>query len=105
VFAGGDDATGPASVVAAIGAGEKAAVAIDKALTGADHAFWRRETDVATAFDPDADPVPYDRAPVEELPVAARVTGFDEVELGWTAEVALAEARRCLRCDYGKYCS
>jgi len=35
--------------------------------------------------------------------VDARVTNFDEVELGWAAKVALAEARRCLRCDYGKY--
>ena len=38
-------------------------------------------------------------------PVAGRVTNFDEVELGWAAEVAIAEAKRCLRCDYGKYCS
>jgi NADPH-dependent glutamate synthase beta subunit-like oxidoreductase len=42
---------------------------------------------------------------VEELAVAGRVTNFDEVELGWAAEVAIAEAKRCLRCDYGKYCS
>ncbi len=37
--------------------------------------------------------------------MAARVTNFDEVELSWAAQVAVAEARRCLRCDYGKYCS
>jgi NADH-quinone oxidoreductase subunit F len=105
VFAGGDAVTGPASVVAAIGAGEKAAVAIDEFLTGANHAFWRREFEVPTAYDPDADPVEYDRAAVEELPLEQRVAGFDEVELGWAAPVAVAEARRCLRCDYGKYCS
>jgi len=105
VFAGGDAVTGPASVVEAIGAGEKAAVSIDEYLTGANHAFWRRAYDVGTHFDPDADPVEYDRAAVDELPLEQRVSTFDEVECGWEAEVALAEARRCLRCDYGKYCS
>jgi len=103
VFAGGDDVTGPASVVEAIAAGEKAAVAIDEYLTGANHAFWRRDVEVPTDFDPDADPVDYGRAEVPELPVEQRVCGFDEVELCWDREVALAEARRCLRCDYGKY--
>jgi len=105
IFAGGDAVTGPASVVAAIGAGEKAAVAIDAHLSGANHAFWRREVAVDTAFDPDADP---DETPRAEVPVVAatmRIGGFDEVELSWPAEVAVAEARRCLRCDYGKSCA
>ena len=92
-------------MVEAIGAGEKAAAAIDQFLTGANHAFWRRDIEPPTFFDPDADPKPVDRHQVEELAVGARVTNFDEVELSWAAEVALAEARRCLRCDYGKYCS
>ncbi len=105
VFAGGDDVTGPASVVAAIGAGEKAAVGIDELLTGANHAFWRRDVEPQTEFDPDADPVETPRAAVDELPLQRRRTSFDEVELGWAAATALAEAKRCLRCDYGKYCS
>jgi NADH-quinone oxidoreductase subunit F len=105
VFAGGDDATGPSSVVEAIAAGERAAAGIDEFLTGANHAFWRRDIEPPTFFDPDLDPVEMPRHEVEELPVAARVSNFDEVELNWAAEVAVAEARRCLRCDYGKYCS
>ncbi len=105
VFTGGDAATGPSSVVEAIGAGEKAAAAMDEFLTGANHAFWRRDIEPPTFFDPDADPELVDRHAVEELAVGARVTNFDEVELGWAAEVAIAEAKRCLRCDYGKYCS
>jgi NADH-quinone oxidoreductase subunit F len=105
VFTGGDAATGPASVVEAIGAGEKAAAAMDELLTGANHAFWRRDIEPPTAFDPDADPEMVDRHAVEELAVGARVSNFDEVELSWAAEVAIAEAKRCLRCDYGKYCS
>jgi NADH-quinone oxidoreductase subunit F len=105
IFAGGDAATGPASVVAAIGAGEKAAVSIDTLLTGANHAFWRRDVEVDTAFDPDADPLETPRAVVPELAASVRVGGFDEVELSWAAETAVAEARRCLRCDYGKSCA
>jgi NADH-quinone oxidoreductase subunit F len=103
VFTGGDAATGPSSVVEAIGAGEKAAAAMDELLTGANHAFWRRDIEPPTFFDPDLDPEAVERHRVKELAVAGRVTNFDEVELGWAAEVAIAEAKRCLRCDYGKY--
>jgi NADH-quinone oxidoreductase subunit F len=105
IFAGGDAVTGPASVVAAIGAGEKAAVSIDAHLTGANHAFWRRDIEVDTAFDPDADPEETPRAGVPVVAANVRVGSFDEVELSWAAEVAVAEARRCLRCDYGKTCA
>ncbi|NLV71886.1 MAG: FAD-dependent oxidoreductase, partial [Actinobacteria bacterium] len=62
IFAGGDAATGPASVVEAVGAGERAAAAMDRYLTGEDHAFWRRPVVVDTYFDPDADPVETERA-------------------------------------------
>jgi NADH-quinone oxidoreductase subunit F len=78
---------------------------MDAFLTGSVHAFWRRDIEPPTFFDPDVDPELVERHPVEELVVAGRVDNFDEVELGWTADVAIAEAKRCLRCDYGKYCS
>ena len=39
LFAGGDAADGPSSVAEAIGAGERAAVGIDKYLTGEEHAI------------------------------------------------------------------
>ncbi len=32
------------------------------------------------------------------LPVKERVASFDEVELGYTEEMAIHEARRCLDC-------
>jgi NADH-quinone oxidoreductase subunit F len=103
VFAGGDATTGPSSVVEAIGAGERAAAGMDEQMTGANHAFWRRDIEPSVSFDPDADPELVDRHAVEELAVGQRVTNFDEVELSWAAQTAIAEARRCLRCDYGKY--
>ena len=61
-------ATGPASVVDAVAAGEKAAVGIDRLLTGENHAFWRRAQPIDTHFDPDADPVSYPRAEMVTLP-------------------------------------
>ncbi len=102
LFAGGDAVTGPASVVEAVGAGERAAVAIDQHLTGANHAFWRRDIAVDVFFDPDADPATTARASVVCLDPEARSCTFDEVELSWNLDTACAEARRCLRCDYGK---
>jgi NADH-quinone oxidoreductase subunit F len=102
IFAGGDATTGPASVVEAVGAGEKAAVAIDKYLTGEEHAFWRTEVAVDTYFDPEADPTATPRAKVVCLDPEARACTFDEVELSWSLDTACAEAKRCLRCDYGK---
>ncbi len=100
IFAGGDAASGPSSVAEAVGAGERAAVGIDRYLTGETHAFWRRIPDVDTAFDPDADPADYPRARMKLLPVNRRRNNFNEVELPFPENVAIREARRCLRCDY-----
>jgi NADH-quinone oxidoreductase subunit F len=102
IFSGGDAVLGPASVVEAIAAGERAAYGIDLYLTGEDHAFWRRDIDVDTAFDPDADPAPFAREPIETVPVERRRHNFCEVELPWSEAIAVRQARRCLRCDYGK---
>ncbi len=102
VFAGGDAMMGPSSVVMAIASGERAAVGIDRYFTGAEHAFWREAQEVKTDFDPDADPVPYPREKMQLLDVGRRRHNFDEVEQSWNEAVARRQARRCLRCDYGK---
>ena len=103
VFAGGDAVTGPATVVEAIGAGKRAAEAIDRFLSGIPQ--------------PKMPPVPVRRSRVEWLEVPAstkmtlrrpempllnlerRRTTFQQVELGYTENVVREEARRCLRCD------
>jgi NADH-quinone oxidoreductase subunit F len=105
LYAGGDAVVGPWSVVGAIAHGEKAAVAIDKALTGKDHAFWRKEKDVDTEFDPDVDPVQYGRAKLQSIPVNKRRNNFQEVEVPWSEPVARKEAKRCLRCDFRQPCN
>ena len=102
VFAGGDSVTGPMSVVHAIGDGERAAVGIDQFLSGEKHAFWRAEQANTTDYDPDADPVPYPREKLRMMPVDKRRSNFDEVEQSWNEAEAIRQARRCLRCDYGK---
>ncbi len=53
-------------------------------------------------FDPDADPCDTPRAVVGCVDPSVRACSFVEVELPWETDVALAEAHRCLRCDYGK---
>lgn len=100
IFAGGDVSTGPSSVIEAVADGEKAAAGIDAYLTGENNAFWREERKNDTAFDPDADPVSYDREKLPLIPVERRRCNFDEVEQPWDEATAIRQARRCLRCDY-----
>jgi NADH-quinone oxidoreductase subunit F len=100
IFAGGDAVDGPSSVIEAVAAGEKAAVGINDFLGGKSRAFWRKDNDVDTFFDPEADPVETPRAALKLVPVGKRMGNFTEVEATWSRTVALAEAKRCLRCDY-----
>jgi len=100
LYSGGDAVSGPSSVVEAVAGGERAAVAIDAQFTGAEHAFWQKEKACAVPFDPNAEPVRHPRAHMELLPVERRRENFSEVEQSWTEQVAVCEAKRCLRCDY-----
>ncbi len=102
IFAGGDVVTGPWSVIEATSSGEKAAVGIDTYLTGEDHAFWRQDKTTDVYFDPDAEPAPYPREKQPLIAVERRRNNFNEVEQPWSEAVALRQAKRCLRCDYGK---
>jgi NADH-quinone oxidoreductase subunit F len=100
IFAGGDAVYGPSSVIEAVAAGEKAAVGINRFLGGKTEAFWRKDHGVDTFFDPEADPVETPRAEPKLISVGKRRGNFTEVENTWSRSVALAEAKRCLRCDY-----
>ncbi len=125
VFAGGDCATGAATVVEGVGAGRKGAYAIDAWLKGADSAgvaaaIWREKP---RFFDIGAGAKSSARC--SEMPVIdgeARVAAFHssghvgaadndgafaEVEIGFDEETALVEAGRCLlcRCQAAGVCS
>ena len=102
IFAGGDCATeGSKTVIEAVAAGEKAAVGIDTFLSGKNNAFWREEKVVHTFFDPNAEPVTYQRSKMSLLPIERRKYNFNEVEQPWLEAEAVRQAQRCLRCDYG----
>ena len=102
IFAGGDAATGPMTVITAVSSGERAAVGIDAYLTGSTHAFWRVEKRNDTFFDPEADPSMVPRAKVCIMDSNRRKFNFEEVEMSWMENDAVRQANRCLRCDYGK---
>jgi len=103
IFAAGDAATGPATVIEAIGGGKRAAESIHRYLSGMPQ--------------PKMPPVPSRRGRIEWLEVPAstkmtlkrpdmpllnidrRRTTFQQVELGYSENMAREEARRCLRCD------
>ncbi len=98
VFAGGDVVTGPASVIEAIAAGRRAASSIDKYLGGdgvIDEVLIDPEEDAPFELEEGERP----RVPIRTLKVQERLGGFREVELGYSAEEAQSEARRCLMCD------
>ncbi|MCU0575842.1 MAG: [FeFe] hydrogenase, group A [Desulfobacterota bacterium] len=104
VFSGGDCVTGPDIAIAAIGAGQRAAAAIDQYVrTG--------------SVSPSAEPytcskgdwhdvpaetfkgiTPADRTEVQALEPSVRRNTFDESTVTWDTETAMAEAQRCLAC-------
>jgi NADH-quinone oxidoreductase subunit F len=100
VFAGGDAATGPGTVVEAIAAGKKAAVAIQRFLRGEPLRQPARTTLPETFIAPGAgEPAVGRRSEPPTLPVSSRHGSFMEVELPLRPEDARREAQRCLRCD------
>jgi heterodisulfide reductase subunit A len=107
IFAGGDAVTGPASVVDAIGAGIRAAESIHRYLRGQDlrqgrQLQWPDPKQIRVM---PTDPVQRGRRQsMVELPPAERAASFQEVEQGYTAEQAMAEAQRCLDCAVCSEC-
>jgi len=107
VFAAGDAATGPASVIKAIAQGRKAANAVDCYLrkvpfTPEPQVKPEDITDNPPAVEESDIKVP--RCKPEEIPLEKRIVNFDEVEKTFTEEQAIAEANRCLRCAVCSEC-
>jgi NADH-quinone oxidoreductase subunit F len=97
VFAGGDCTSGPASVIEAVAAGKRAAASIDRFLGGDGRLVPEEPVERKLSGELLEKETPRRRATV--LPPEKRRDSFREVELGYTYEVAMAEAARCLRCD------
>ncbi len=99
VFAGGDVVSGPATVVEAIAAGRKAAISIDKYLTGQSLECEEEAPNIIGIENLDVVEVKKRRRQkMPVLPLKKRIRSFKEVELGFTEMAALREADRCLQC-------
>jgi heterodisulfide reductase subunit A-like polyferredoxin len=98
IFAGGDVVSGPATVVDAIAAGKRAAVSIDRYLRGEDLKVGREEEVKLVEEVPKEGVEKRARQVIPLLPVEKRIRSFEEVETGFTEEMALQEAERCLSC-------
>jgi len=103
VFAGGDVVTGPRTVVEAIAAGKIAAVSIEKYLSGKslvkEHKLNRPSLYVEPIALTEEEIEKAKRPKVPTLSIKARKKNFKEVELGLSEEMAIKEAKRCLRCE------
>ena len=98
LFAGGDMVPGERTVTVAVGHGKQAARNIDAWLRGT--AYTHPDRPELATYER-LNTWYYSDAPATvrpQLDVARRITTFDEVTAGLTAETALFEARRCLSC-------
>lgn len=129
VFAAGDAATGPKSIVEAIGGGRRAAVSIHRYLTMKGSREHMRSISLApdgtlcietARYEEEKSPqyvVKYDRlANVEffekkprvqmrSIPALESLRGFDEVHRGYTKGEAIEEASRCFHCGHCFKCT
>ena len=99
VFAGGDCASGPASVIKAIAAAKVVAANIDEYL-GYHHEI---SCDVEIPEAHLDDRTPCGRVNLTEREACERVCDFEAVENCMTEKEAKQEASRCLRCDHFGY--
>jgi formate dehydrogenase major subunit len=109
VFAGGDAVTGADLAVRAVAAGKLAAVSIDQYLGGrpihgdpemVSVLMSKLDEEELAQFFREIEMSP--RAAMPELSLEKRVRSFEEVELGFSAEVAMQEAGRCMSCGCWK---
>ncbi|MDY7037397.1 MAG: FAD-dependent oxidoreductase, partial [Thermodesulfobacteriota bacterium] len=100
IFAGGDAVSGPASVIEAIADGRRAAIEIDRYLGGKGELDMDPVKPEEKTLQTELQGFPVeDRARMPTLSIDARLKDFSPVELGFSEDQAINEAKRCLRCD------
>jgi NADPH-dependent glutamate synthase beta subunit-like oxidoreductase len=97
IFAVGDVATGPTSIIQAIAHGRESAAAIDKHLGG--KGVIAEELASDTVERQQAAPAGEMRTHLNTVEFGSRLTSFNLVEKGYSQISAKREARRCLGCD------
>jgi NADPH-dependent glutamate synthase beta subunit-like oxidoreductase len=101
VFAGGDVYHGPASIAEAIGSGREAAISIDRYINGRDLRLGRLGRDKVLKAITEPQKEKYDPAARGQMPRLEpheRVKNFDEIQKGFTEEMAVQEGKRCIMC-------
>ncbi len=105
VFAGGDCVTGAATAVEAIAAGRKAAIAIGHYLGGEDLVAAKMPFNISKGKLNELlggeEFVQVERRPRRKMPNLRpneRRSNFQEIEFGYTEDMAKKEAERCLEC-------
>ena len=106
VFAGGDCATGPTTLIGGLAHGERAAYSIDEYLSRGSVGFVPRfrmgqiihDCKLLEDGEPKMPVRPAPREVLPHIPVCEREKNFREVDLTFTNEQAYREAQRCMRC-------
>ncbi len=106
VFAGGDCQTGPSIAIEAVAAGERAAESIIRYLN---HQDLKEGRAIEERKPSDVTFVPFGRTreprqPMPTIPGEERKSSFKEIELGFSEEMAVKEASRCLACGICSEC-
>lgn len=98
VFAGGDAVTGAGTLIDAVASGRRAAASILEMLEGV--AVGGSEADAVESLSERvvSKVKPAERIMMPAIASSKRVTGFDEVEAGFSLEQAVREAQRCMNC-------
>ncbi len=103
VFAGGDVATGPNTVIDAIAAGKRAVEVIDRYLRSQELCQPAVPRLPMAYIEPTEiqmdDQYQAPRVKVPTMSAGERVHSYDEIEVSLTEQGAVEEASRCLRCD------
>ena len=102
VFAGGDVAKTPGTIIDAIAAGRRAASSIDTFLGGngsIEKTFVEMSPTEPVMGRRDKGFADLKREEMPTVPLSKRHDGFREVELGLSHDQATREAERCLHCD------
>ena len=104
VFAGGEVESGPSIAIISMAAGKRAAVSIDRYLRGEDLKAGREEPIKLADEVSKEDVEKKARQAMPPIPIEGRVGNFQEVAIGFTEEMALDEAARCLNCGGCSLC-
>jgi len=97
IFAGGDSARGPSSVIESIADGKRAAASIHQYLRGEGKIEPENVVETTWVLEerlPDKKP----KQEIRLLPMEQRLEAFKEVEIGYSEDEAVTEAHRCLLC-------